>query len=166
MTAAEFMRNLREQSGDSIDTMAANLDCSLNHLYGIDIGFEGITPNDVAGIFKKYKLKDALARDLVLICAEHILFMYSQARTLLKLKDEDKKALTSGKWSCEYEPKKIISQGPATVVLWKDGTKTIVKKADGDDHDVYAAFCAALAKKIYGGNSTVKNIVDRNIVYK
>ena len=63
-------------------------------------------------------------------------------------------------------PKKIISQGPATIVFWNDGTKTIVKKTAVDEHDSYAAFCAALAKKIYGGNSTVKNIVDRNIVFK
>ena len=54
----------------------------------------------------------------------------------------------------------IVKNGPAMVVFWMDGTKTIVKRKEGEKDDDYLAFCAALAKKIYGNNSRVKRIVD------
>lgn len=56
-------------------------------------------------------------------------------------------------------PDKIIKNGRATIVLWPDGTKTVVKLADGDEPSDYAAFTAALAKKVYGSNSAIKAIV-------
>lgn len=57
-----------------------------------------------------------------------------------------------------YEPKDIIRNGPATIVFWKDGTKTIVKLKEGMPDDPYSAFCAALAKKIFKSGSKVKKI--------
>lgn len=46
-----------------------------------------------------------------------------------------------------------------TTVLWNDGTKTTVKLSDDDIYDEYSAFCAALAKRIYGSNSKIKKII-------
>ena len=37
----------------------------------------------------------------------------------------------------KYTPKKIIFNGPATVVFWKDGTKTVVKRAKKDKDNKY-----------------------------
>lgn len=54
---------------------------------------------------------------------------------------------------------RIIYNDPATIVFWNDGTKTVVKKAKGERFNKYTAFCAALAKKIYGNNSRVNKIV-------
>lgn len=59
-----------------------------------------------------------------------------------------------------YLPKKIIYNNPATIVFWKDGTKTVVKKAPNEKFNTYHAFCAALAKKIFGNNSRVNAIVN------
>lgn len=56
-------------------------------------------------------------------------------------------------------PDRIIKNGRATIVLWPDGTKTVVKLAEGDEPSDYAAFTAALAKKIYGSNSRIKTIL-------
>lgn len=56
---------------------------------------------------------------------------------------------------------KIIVNGDATIVFWADGDKTIVKKSADDEFDLHHAFCAALAKKIYGHNSTVKKMIER-----
>lgn len=56
-------------------------------------------------------------------------------------------------------PKKIMRNGPATIVFWEDGTKTVVKKMPGDKDDIYAAFCAAFAKKHFGSNEKVKTMV-------
>lgn len=51
-----------------------------------------------------------------------------------------------------------------TVVLWTDGTKTIVKAAEGDKHDAYLGYCAALAKKIHGTNSALKRDLEKVLV--
>lgn len=63
-------------------------------------------------------------------------------------------------------PTKIIYNGPATIVFWVDGTKTIVKKSKKEKDNKYNAFCAALAKKIYGTNSNVNRIVKSGIEEK
>lgn len=56
-------------------------------------------------------------------------------------------------------PDRIIRNEDATVVMWKDGTKTIVHRAEGTEDSPYAAFTAALAIKCYGSNSAVNRIV-------
>jgi hypothetical protein len=58
-----------------------------------------------------------------------------------------------------YTPKRILRSGPATIVFWEDGTKTVVKCAANENDNTYAAFTAALAIKIFGSNSAVKKIV-------
>ncbi|MDI9473098.1 MAG: hypothetical protein QM221_09330 [Bacillota bacterium] len=50
-------------------------------------------------------------------------------------------------------PKEIIREGRTTTVFWKDGETTVVKRQKGTLDDPYQAFCAALAKKIFGSNS-------------
>lgn len=64
---------------------------------------------------------------------------------------------------CVYSPLKIIVNGPATIVFWQDGTKTVVKCAKGESWDIYNAFTAALAIKIFGTNSKIKKILKTKI---
>ena len=59
---------------------------------------------------------------------------------------------------------KIYLNGSHTCVVWKDGTKTVVNCADGDYYDEYAAFTAALAKKIYGNNTALKRMLEEKTV--
>ena len=59
---------------------------------------------------------------------------------------------------------RIIRNGPATIVIWKDGTKTIVKRRDDEPDDPYAAFCAGLAIRIYGNNSKLKKMIEKKTV--
>lgn len=60
-------------------------------------------------------------------------------------------------------PKKIIvnEDSKVTVVMWDDGTKTIVKCSGADTYDIYAAYCAAFAKKCYGTNSQLKKTIEK-----
>lgn len=55
--------------------------------------------------------------------------------------------------------------GHYTTVKWADGTYTTVKASEGDagDRSPYMAFCAALAKKLYGSNSAVHRVVNRHM---
>lgn len=52
-----------------------------------------------------------------------------------------------------------------TDVLWEDGTVTVVKLRDGEKFDEYAAFCAALAKKVFGSTNAVNTIVKKTACY-
>lgn len=67
-----------------------------------------------------------------------------------------------------YTPKKVIYDEAAgvTVVLWTDGTKTIVRAAEGEEHDAYLGYCVALAKKMHGTNSALKRDLEKVLVVK
>lgn len=59
---------------------------------------------------------------------------------------------------------KVIVNGPKTIVFWNDGTKTIVSCREGEEFDIYTAFCAALAKKMFGSTSRVKAILEDKLI--
>ena len=60
----------------------------------------------------------------------------------------------------KLDVKKIIFSGPKTIVLWSDGTKTIVSMSkDEAKFDPEAAFCAAYTKKMFGTNSKIKRVI-------
>lgn len=64
--------------------------------------------------------------------------------------------------------KKVIYDEAAgvTVVLWMDGTKTIVRAAEGEEHDAYLGYCVALAKNMHGTNSALKRDLEKVLVVK
>lgn len=59
---------------------------------------------------------------------------------------------------CDLRIKKVIFNKPATIILWEDGTKTVVKCQPGDKYDKEKGFAFALMKKIYGSgfNDVIK----------
>lgn len=54
--------------------------------------------------------------------------------------------------------KKVIFNDPATVVLWEDGTKTIVKSGDDDIYDPEKGLAIAIAKKALGNKGNYYNV--------
>lgn len=93
------------------------------------------------------KLKEALkeASDL-----DAVIYSFDFLNKLTGGTDEMKK----------LDVKKIIFSGPKTIVLWSDGTKTIVSMSkDEPRFDPEAAFCAAYTKKMFGANSKIKRII-------
>lgn len=48
--------------------------------------------------------------------------------------------------------KKVIFNNPYTIVLWTDGTKTIVKAQDGDNFDPEKGLAMAISKKAFGND--------------
>lgn len=63
--------------------------------------------------------------------------------------------------SCEIEC--VIVNGPATIVFWDDGTKTVVKLAEGERWSPEVALCFALAKKVWGSNSQIHKLAKKHI---
>lgn len=53
--------------------------------------------------------------------------------------------------------KKVIFNYPATIVLWSDGSKTVVKCQDGDVYDPEKGLAMAISKKALGNKSNYCN---------
>lgn len=67
----------------------------------------------------------------------------------------------------KLDVEKIIFSGPKTIVLWSDGTKTIVSMSkDEAKFDPEAAFCAAYTKKMFGTNSKIKRVIKEKSNYE
>lgn len=54
----------------------------------------------------------------------------------------------------------IIFNGPATIILWRDGSKTVVKQQKGDRWDPEKAVAMAVMKKVFGTNATGSNYLE------
>lgn len=60
-----------------------------------------------------------------------------------------------------FQPKKIIFNGPATIVLWEDGTKTVVKCQNGDTFDKEKGIALCFMKKSLGNRSNFNNMIKK-----
>ena len=59
---------------------------------------------------------------------------------------------------CSVCIRKVIFNAPATVVLWSDGTKTVVKCGPNDIFDKEKGLAMAIAKKMAGNDSRFHKI--------
>lgn len=61
----------------------------------------------------------------------------------------------------EYKPIKILRNGPATIVFWggPKHEKTVVKCPEGKEYDLYEAFTAAFAIRLFGNNNHLKKTI-------
>ena len=59
--------------------------------------------------------------------------------------------------------KKVIFNYPATIVLWMDGTKTVVKCQDGEVYDKEKGLAMCIAKKALGNKGNYNNLFKKYI---
>lgn len=59
-------------------------------------------------------------------------------------------------------PDRIVFNPPATIVFWKDGTKTVVKCAEGEKFDPYTGFCYAFTEHFLGSISHIKKLCQKS----
>lgn len=64
----------------------------------------------------------------------------------------------------ELDIKKVIFSNAKTIVIWQDGTKTMVSKCEQDADDKEKAIALCFMKKIYGNSSKFKKVFDEFIV--
>lgn len=74
-------------------------------------------------------------------------------------------------YSNPFAIEKVIFNGPATIVMWMDGTKTIVKCQDGDTFDPEKGLAMAISKKALGNKGNYcdtfkKTLKDCDIYYE
>lgn len=58
-----------------------------------------------------------------------------------------------------FEIEKVIFHDPATIIYWKDGTKTVVKVQEGDCYDPEIGMVMAIAKKALGNKGNYYNVI-------
>lgn len=61
------------------------------------------------------------------------------------------------------EIEKVIFNEPATIVYWKDGTKTVVKAQDGEPFDKEKGLAMAFSKKLLGNEGNYYDIFKKYI---
>lgn len=54
---------------------------------------------------------------------------------------------------CNVSIRKVIFNDPATIVLWSDGTKTVVKCGPEDSYDMEKGLAMAIVKKMAGNDN-------------
>lgn len=54
--------------------------------------------------------------------------------------------------------KKVIFHDPATIILWRDGTETVVKCGENDTYDREKGVAMAICKRLYGNKGNYNNI--------
>lgn len=60
--------------------------------------------------------------------------------------------------------KDVIFSPPATIVLWEDGTKTVVKcQEDKDEYSKEVGLAMCICKKVYGNKGNYNNIFKKFI---
>lgn len=92
-------------------------------------------------------------------CENRILDASDSLEKLSKrLIDFEKNALQKSMLKKVFGIKKVIFNIPATVVLWNDGTKTIVKSGDYDVFDPEKGLAMAIAKKAFGNKRSYYDI--------
>ncbi len=62
--------------------------------------------------------------------------------------------------SCFVYPKLIKTIGRKTFVTWNDGTTTKVVCDHNKPYDMFSGFCAAFAKRMYGGTTKLLRVID------
>ena len=54
--------------------------------------------------------------------------------------------------------KKVIHNDPATIVLWDDGTKTVVKCQPGDEYNAELGLAMCISKKYFGNKGNFNEV--------
>ena len=58
-----------------------------------------------------------------------------------------------------YDPiKRVIFNDPATIVIWKDGTKTVVKCQEGDTFSKELGLAMAISKKFFSNKGKYNEV--------
>lgn len=85
----------------------------------------------------------------------------SDISTYITSKEEYLKAieqLKSQSWICGKAIKQVIFNNPATIIVWQDGTKTVVKCQDGDTYDKEKGFLVCYLKGVVGNKTLLKEL--------
>ena len=93
-----------------------------------------------------------------------------EKRMVRKINQYERSLHSAGMYICsdinavlhnKFEIEKVIFNDPATIVIWKDGTKTVVKCGNDDIYDTEKGLALAIAKKALGNEGNYYEIFKR-----
>lgn len=90
------------------------------------------------------------------------IFSYEEVCDLLHVPEAKRR----NKMIATLDIDKVVFSGDKTIILWKDGTKTMVGCMLGDTYDYYAGFCAAVTKKIFGSTANAQRLMGEKSIFK
>lgn len=91
-------------------------------------------------------------------CDRHALIGFKSEADLYRYIMDKLNGPTESKSSTYFKIKKVHFNPPATVVLWEDGTKTVVKVQDGDVFDPEKGLAMAISKKALGNKGNFNEV--------
>ena len=86
-------------------------------------------------------------------------FLPSTTKSITITSDGDIKTIGNQQWSITWDTKrsldieKVVFNDPATIIIWGDGTKTVVK-AQNEPYDKEKGFVMACLKRFLGNDNT------------
>lgn len=112
---------------------------------------EPVTSDGIISAFEKRLKKHQDDTFMNFYCAADVLATAELIRNMYKVKKEKNTMLP--------EIKKVIFNKPATIILWADDTKTVVKCQEGEIYDPEKGLSMAIAKKALGNNYEYYNTI-------
>ena len=150
--------------------------CGIRDFLAVELGMDVICQINSAGIIKtdvldvlfypaSYHYANGIICDYFFISTmdinEYSKWLYQlglrgkELTTFRKLKDKIIEVIGMKK---NQNIKKVIFNDPATIVLWNDGTKTVVKRGKNDTYDPEKGLAMAISKKALGNQGNYYDI--------
>ena len=117
------------------------------------------TSGTVSGVDTSAYYSDFWKIPITSIASENYFEKYKAEKRKREEAENEVKYLREKLKKSQPAVKRILKNGDYMTVLWEDGTKTIVKRAEDEPASDYAAFTAALGIKVFGTNSELKRLV-------
>lgn len=136
--------------GDTLELYDPNSDerrifrCRWVQIDGREVSFKG---EELISVEEGETMNNAVARMQKTVDIDHSFLVPDSVKKII-----------SNKLNCD-SIRKVIFNPPATIIIWNDGTKTVVKNSPGDIFDPYFGFIAAYAKHAFGNNSKIKKLL-------
>lgn len=99
-------------------------------------------------------------------CDRHTLIGFKSEADLYSYIMDKLNGSTESKSNAYFKIKKVHFNPPATVVLWADGTKTVVKVQDGDVFDPEKGLAMAISKKALGNKGNFNEVFKKWVDYE
>ena len=143
----------------------ANSIAILNILYEAKKGLEKKKLNNKFGLMRREETDMKNDKDLIVYKSEEEMakeFIESSKRFYGYLSPTNYAAISmisinQEKPRLDLGIKNVIFNDPATIILWNDGTKTVVKVQDGDRFDPEKGLTMAIVKKLLGNQGNYYN---------
>ena len=122
----------------------------------------GVAIDQNINVSSKYGCFWFTPMDLILVSEEVLQYLESDIMITAELAKQQLNSIYGvPKFNNPPTIKKVHFSGPMTVVIWEDGTKTLVKCSENDFFDCEKGLAMAIVKKMYGNDNSFHKIFNK-----